>query len=68
MVLVQLGEAKPALEQFQLARAIIARLKEQSPDDATLPNDLAELDGEIKKLDETDVPELGGVQPQQAVR
>ena len=46
-LLAQQGEAKPALEQFQLARAIMARLKEQLPEILSyltiLPSSIAKL-------------------------
>ena len=66
MVLAQQGEAKSALDQFRLARDIIARLKEHLPDDAGLPDILAMLDGEIKKLDQGD-GEVA-VQPEQVAQ
>ncbi len=62
------GEALDALDALREGRAIIARLKEQSPDDATLPIDLAFFDGEIARLEEADAPELGTAQPEQAAQ
>ena len=65
-VLARQGEALDALDALRQGRAIIARLKEQSPDDATLPNDLAYFDGEIARLEEASASEMGSVQDQAA--
>jgi hypothetical protein len=37
-----------ALRQFRQGRGIIVRLMRQSPNDSTLPNDLAWFDGQIE--------------------
>ncbi len=57
-----------ALDEFQEGRVIIARLKEQSPDNATLPNDLAWFDAEIARLEQADALEPGTAQPEQAAQ
>jgi hypothetical protein len=54
-----------ALDELRKGRSILARLKERSPDDATLANDLAWFDAEIAKLEQRKVPETGSVQSEQ---
>src|SRR5262245_53597028 len=51
LVLARLGAKSEATAAFEQARAITARLIEQSPDNATLPKDLAwfEKQTELKK-------------------
>jgi hypothetical protein len=44
------GERERALVAFRKGRAIIARLREASPDHAILASDLAWFDAEIAKL------------------
>jgi len=50
MVFARRGERQRALVAFDKGREIIARLRSQSPDNATLPNDLAWFDGQIARL------------------
>ncbi len=47
----RLGARDDALARFRRGRNIIARLSRQSPDDATLPKDLAWFDAQIAHLD-----------------
>jgi hypothetical protein len=47
------GERQRALGGFQRGREIIARLKLQSPDHATLPKDLAWFDAQLAGLKKT---------------
>ena len=47
----QAGGEKDALGAFKKGREIIARLKATSPDNATLPNDLAWFDAQIAGLE-----------------
>jgi hypothetical protein len=68
MVLALPGDATGALNEFHQRRAILAALKEQTPDSATLAGDLAWLDGEIAKLEPGSTPEQGTTQPEQAAR
>jgi tetratricopeptide (TPR) repeat protein len=68
MVLALQGDATGALNEFHQGRAILAALKEQTPDSATLAGDLAWLDGEIAKLKSGSAPEQGTTQPEQAAR
>jgi hypothetical protein len=61
-VLARQGDRQGALRGFRQGRQIVGRLREQSPDNATLPKDLAWFDGEIVKIEtgnEWDVPEPG---------
>ena len=51
MVKAQQGARDEALGALRQGRDIIARLMRQSPDNATLPKDLAWFDAEIAKLD-----------------
>jgi hypothetical protein len=68
VVLSGQGEETLALSKFRQGRLIIARLKEHSPDSATLAKDLARFDAEIAKLAQASVVEPKAVQPQQATR
>jgi hypothetical protein len=52
--------------EYRKAREIITRLMEQSPDNATLPNDLAWYDAQITKLENAEVPEIDAVQGEPA--
>ena len=63
-MLAKKGDASGALDMLQQARVIIARLKEQSPDNDQLSNDLAEFDAEIAKLKQASASELEAAQPQ----
>lgn len=47
----QQGQSQPALSGFRRGREIIERLKAQSPDNATLPRDLAWFDSQIAALE-----------------
>ena len=49
-VMAQRGEQEKALAAFSKAHAIIAKLKSESPSDATLPKDLAWIDAQMKAL------------------
>jgi hypothetical protein len=51
MVLARQGEGARALGAFRQGREIIAPLAAQSPDNATLPSDLAWFDGQIVVLE-----------------
>ena len=48
--LAQQGETDQAVAEYRKARAIVARLKEQSPDDVALANDFAWYDAKISEL------------------
>ncbi len=50
VVLGKQGKAQEALDALNAGRAIVARLKEQFPDNASLAQDLAWFDAEIAKL------------------
>ena len=49
-VLAGTGQTAEALEGLRKGRDIIVRLRALSPDNATLPRDLAWLDGQIVRL------------------
>jgi hypothetical protein len=50
MVESQRGARDSALKAFRKGRDIIAQLKTQAPDNATLPKDIAWFDGQIAAL------------------
>src|SRR4029079_18038232 len=49
-ILTLQNEVSQGLSEYRKGRQIIARLKEQSPENAALPQDLAWFDAEISKL------------------
>ena len=49
-VLARHGSRREAVHAFEQGRAIIVRLRQQSPDNATLPKDLAWFEAEIAAL------------------
>jgi len=53
-VLARQGEAGEALDELRKARAIIAELAAQSPQDAQAQKDLGALDAELAKLERSD--------------
>jgi hypothetical protein len=67
-ILAQQDDVPSALNEFREAKAIIARLKEQSPTDAQLDHDLSVLDTEIAKLEQAQAVEPGVEEPEQAAR
>jgi len=67
-VLKAQGKVAEALDLDRHGRDIIARLMEQSPDNATLRNHLARYDGEIAKLEQTEAAEPEAEQTEQAAR
>jgi hypothetical protein len=64
-LLAEQGDRAQALSEYRQAREIIARLAAQSPDDATLPDDLAVFDEEIAKLEQSDAAPPKPAQPAQ---
>ena len=52
----QRGERERALRALESGRAIVVRLRQAAPDNATLPKDLAWLDAQIAGLSATEVP------------
>jgi hypothetical protein len=58
-VLARQGDRSGALRGFRQGRQIVARLRDQSPGNATLPKDLAWFDAQIGRLEagnEEDAP------------
>jgi len=51
MIEAQQGLLNDALRRFLQGREIVALLMSQSPENATLPRDLAWFDGQIESLD-----------------
>jgi hypothetical protein len=66
MALAQPNEGARAFYEYRRAREIVSRLKEQSPDDATLSNDIARLDAELAKLELASAAQPVAADPEQA--
>ena len=66
-MLAEQNEAAQALAEFAEGRNIIARLKEQSPDNTSLAGDLAWFDAQIAKLQPAN-GEQEGAQPEQTAQ
>jgi hypothetical protein len=64
-LLAEQDDTAQALSEYRQAREIIARLAAVSPDDATLPDDLAVFDEEISRLEQSDAAAAKTVQPAQ---
>jgi hypothetical protein len=63
--LAEQDDTAQALSEYRRAREIIARLAALSPDDATLPDDLAVFDEEIAKLEQSGAATPKTAQPAQ---
>jgi len=56
------------VNEFREGRATVARLKEQSHDNAALRNDLAWFDDQIASLERGSAAQIEAVQPEQAAQ